>query len=131
MQVRPLLPLAALAGCSGVSPPQRNTAAIDIGVVADTAQGRVDRYAAMRPAPPHTIVVRYRCAGGSMMTVRFDRRADTAQLRIGAERPAMLVERRAVSGIWYRGEGYDLRGKGRDATVERPDERRIACRALA
>ncbi len=72
------------------------------------------------------VSARYRCADGTDVVARFDNNADTATLRIGQAR-ATFRSRRPASGIWYRGQGYELRSKGRNADLSRPGKPKTAC----
>ncbi len=78
------------------------------------------------PAPdaaalPATAEATYDCTpGGPMLMVRFDNRADTATVMLDG-RTIRLEGQRPASGIWYAGDGYELRGKGRQARFAMPD----------
>ncbi len=76
--------------------------------------------------PPAIVTARYRCADGTDVVARFDNVANTATFRIGTAR-AVLRGQRPASGIWYRGQGYELRGKGRNADLSRPGKPATAC----
>lgn len=78
-------------------------------------------------ALPATADARYRCIDGSRIAVHFDNRADTATVRAGGKTLAVLTGQRPASGIWYKGGGYELRGKGRDATFSKPHLPPLAC----
>lgn len=86
--------------------------------------------AAPPPAVPSVVTARYRCVDGSRMTVRFDNRADSAAIASAGRPVATLAGQRPASGIWYRGDGYDLRGKGDDATFSAPGKPPVACTAI-
>ena len=70
----------------------------------------------------------YRCDDGTRFTVRFD--ASAAQVQWPDGRRATLPQQRAASGMWYAGKGYELRGKGDDATWTEPQKPAISCRAV-
>jgi membrane-bound inhibitor of C-type lysozyme len=72
---------------------------------------------------------RYRCVDGSRINVRFDNGADTATVRSGGKVLAVLKGQRPASGIWYAARGYELRGKGQDATFTQPKMPPLACRS--
>lgn len=86
--------------------------------------------AARSPTPaagtPDVVSAHYRCADGARFVVRFDNQADTATVTIGGER-ATLSGQRPASGIWYRGGGYELRGKGAKADFSRPGKPTTTC----
>jgi membrane-bound inhibitor of C-type lysozyme len=75
------------------------------------------------------VTATYRCVDGSRINVRFDKGADTATLRSGGKLVAVLKGQRPASGIWYAARGYELRGKGQDATFTQPEMPPLACRA--
>lgn len=98
-----------------------------------SASGVRPRPGATSPTPtpspgtaPAIITARYRCTDGTDLVTRFDNDADTATLRIGTVR-AVLRDQLPASGIWYRGQGYELRGKGRNADLSRPGKPATAC----
>lgn len=77
----------------------------------------------------------YICADGRGFLARFDNVADRVTLfDVATSAPAggrrafaRLRGQRAASGIWYKGEGFELRGKGRQATLFRPDGHASDC----
>ena len=75
------------------------------------------------------VAARYRCIDGSRINVRFDARADTATVQSAGKVVAVLKGHRPASGIWYAARGYELRGKGRDATFTKPGLPPLACRS--
>ena len=70
----------------------------------------------------------YRCDNGTRFTVRFD--ANSALVQWADGRQATLPQQRAASGMWYAGNGYELRGKGNDATWLEPQAAATACKAF-
>lgn len=71
----------------------------------------------------------YSCADGSDFHIAFDNRAHTGTISgVGIE-SVMLVAQRTGSGIWYKGGGYTLRGKGNAADLTRPGKEQIRCTA--
>lgn len=76
---------------------------------------------------PPEVVAHYTCDNGPATIVRFDNRAATARLEPADAAPVVLAQQRAASGIWYVGEGWELRGKGRDATIRAPDGMTLTC----
>lgn len=112
------------------------TADID-GATAEQKSWRINS-AALKPRPaeasdaggrPATVTARYTCKGGFAFAATFDNRADTVTLIRGAKTLATLAQQRAASGIWYRGQGYELRGKGKAATLTRPNGNALDCAA--
>ncbi len=80
------------------------------------------------PDAPSTITARYRCDDKSAFTATFDNRRDTALLTL-RRRSVTLKGQRPASGIWYAGDGYELRGKGSSARLTRPGGTVITCSA--
>ena len=78
---------------------------------------------------PASRVARYRCGDGSLMLVRFDNAAGTADVELGGSLLGKLDGQRPGSGIWYTRGPIELRGKGREATLTRPDAPDLHCTA--
>ena len=78
---------------------------------------------------PNVVNARYRCVDGSRINVRFNNGADTATVQSGGKVIAVLKGQRPASGIWYAAPGYELRGKGKDATFTQPKMPPLACRS--
>jgi|GEM_PF-3166871 len=70
----------------------------------------------------------YRCDNGTKFTVRFD--ANSALVQWSDGRRATLPQQKAASGMWYAGKGYELRGKGDDATWTEPQAAPTECKAV-
>lgn len=93
---------------------------------------------AARPAgpgevePPRVATARYRCMDGGKIRVRFDNQSDVATVAREGEskRAVTLTGQKPASGIWYRKDGYELRGKGDAATFTRPGQPPIACTVI-
>ena len=78
---------------------------------------------------PATAAADYRCENGYAFHIAFDNRANTATVIVQGKHVAVLDAQRAGSGIWYKGAGYELRGKGDKADFTRPGGAAIACTA--
>lgn len=106
------------------------TGAID-GATAAQRSWRI-RDTALKPrpiaTPAETPTADYDC-GDLRFTVSFDNEADTATLALLDGAPAVLAGQRPASGIWYAGDGWELRGKGDEATLTRPGEPPVSCTA--
>ena len=70
----------------------------------------------------------YACEDGQRFTVRFEREAATVRLADG--RSVTLTQRRTASGIHYANDGYDLRGKGDEATWTAPGQTALQCKSV-
>lgn len=81
------------------------------------------------PTEDNRSVARYRCEGGVRLVARFDPDNGRVTVLRDGQRLARLQQRRAASGIWYRGGGYELRGKGREMTFTAPGAEPLSCTA--
>lgn len=97
-----------------------------------SASGVRPRPGEATPAPetPDRVTTRYRCDDGTAFTAVFDNRADTVTLRFGKGEEVRLPSERPASGIWYRSPRYELRGKGRNATLTRGRAMPVDCIAV-
>ena len=98
------------------------------------APGGNDQGAAPEPAAsgdtdidlsPVTLI--YRCDDKTVLTAVFDNRVGNLTLREGGKTLGVLDSQPAASGIWYAGDGMTLRGKGREASFERPGHAETNC----
>jgi len=78
---------------------------------------------------PPTATADYRCDDGYAFHIVFDNRANTGTVSTGGKTIARLDAQRTASGIWYKGDGYELRGKGNSADFSRPGAPPVACTA--
>lgn len=84
------------------------------------------------PAAPAIVTARYRCMDGGKIRVRFDNPRDLAAVTregVGGG-TVILAGQKPASGIWYKKDDYELRGKGDAATFTRPGQPPIACTAI-
>lgn len=104
------------------------TAAID-GATAEQRSWRI-RETALKPRPvatPSEASATYTCDGSPGFTVAFDNDADTATVTVAGQAPVVLAGQRPASGIWYAADGWELRGKGDDATLTLPGAQPVDC----
>lgn len=80
------------------------------------------------PPVPDKVTARYRCTDGTAFRATFDNVRDVATLVLPGD-TIRLDGQRPASGIWYAGQGHELRGKGDDATLKRPNAPTLTCRA--
>lgn len=81
------------------------------------------RDTALKPRPaaaPSGAAAVYSCDDALGFAVAFDNDANTAIVTMGERKPVTLAGQRPASGIWYAGEGWELRGKGDAVTLTRP-----------
>lgn len=85
----------------------------------------------IKPRPsagmPETAQADFACADGTRFHIRFDNTANTGALSISGRRVAMLDAQRTGSGIWYKADGYEWRGKGGKGTFTRPGHQAVSC----
>lgn len=104
------------------------------GATAEQRRWRI-RDSGLRPRPaeataaPAKAEASHRCAGSTRISVRFDNDAGTPTVSDSDGEVAVLEQQRAASGIWYKGDGHELRGKGRDADYSAPGRPPVACAA--
>jgi uncharacterized lipoprotein YbaY len=73
----------------------------------------------------------FACADGSRPSAAFSILGELAFLESDGGRPVALRAQPAASGFRYDGDGYSLRGKGREAVLRRPLGSDIHCQAAA
>ena len=80
-----------------------------------------------------TRVVRavYLCSNGEKLTVDFDNPRNMATVRNSNGLAVDLHQQTSASGIWYTTSGYELRGKGNEATWTASDRAKTNCRAIS
>lgn len=90
-----------------------------------------------------TASARYVCDDGAGFDIRFTQATrevmtgqrtvpttrDSAVLVLNGAAPANLEGQPVASGMHYKGDGYDFRGKGDDATLTSPDGTTRTCRS--
>jgi membrane-bound inhibitor of C-type lysozyme len=93
----------------------------------------------LKPAPgaagttastPGLVNARYRCMDGTKIAVRFDNVRDTAAVSRDGTVLATLAGQKPASGIWYKKGGFELRGKGDDATFSTPGQPPNPCTVI-
>ena len=72
----------------------------------------------------------YLCNNGERLSVDFDNPRRMATVRNSSGQAVDLWQKRAADGIWYRASGYELRGKGVQATWTAADREPTDCRAV-
>ncbi|NML06980.1 MliC family protein [Sphingomonas sp. G-3-2-10] len=82
------------------------------------------------PVEDNRSAARFRCMDGTKIAVRFDPDNGRATVARGGKTLAVLQQERAASGIWYKGQGHELRGKGYDMTFTQPNLPPLACTTI-
>ena len=70
----------------------------------------------------------YACDDGQRFTVLFE--SEAALVRLPDSNTVRLAQQRAASGMSYAAEGYELRGKGDDATWKTPGTAPVRCKSV-
>lgn len=126
-----LLAVAALSACG-----QRNddaAASTQPATPADTPTDTPAADAATTEAQPSTdpaaqVQTATLSCGEVTLRVTFTPEPDEARVEVGgAAAPVVLQSQRPASGIWYAGNGYELRGKGPEATWTAPNQAPLNC----
>lgn len=73
----------------------------------------------------------YLCSNGEKLTVDFDNPRKMATVRNSNGLAMDLHQQPSGSGIWYATSGYELRGKGNEATWKSGDRPQTTCRATS
>lgn len=87
--------------------------------------------AAAAPAQAQVNTVRYACNDGTQFGASFDLAADTLTLDFSGGFRLVLAPAPTGSGMRYTGGGFEFRGKGPEATLDRPGQPALACREIA
>ena len=123
--------LTALGACGGGRDemPTTGAEARERAVEARVARERTG--AEIQERMVHRIVrAEYACLNGERLSVTFDNPRQMATVRMIDGTAIDLRQERAASGIWYRADRYELRGRGAEATWTAPDRDPTSCRAL-
>ncbi len=69
----------------------------------------------------------FNCEDGGKLNLVFDHEKDAAVLRLPKGKTAMLPSLHPASGMWYSGDGYELRGAGDTLNYSAPDRPKTVC----
>ena len=73
------------------------------------------------------IPARFDCDDGGKLNLVFDHEKDAAVVRLPKGKTVSLPSQHPGSGMWYAGDGYELRGSGDTLTYSAPDRPRTRC----
>ena len=123
--------LATLAAC-GPKPREAPTSGDEVKERALDAQTARRRTGAEIQDRALNRVVRavYLCNNSERLSVDFDNPRQMATVRNSSGEAVDLFQERAADGIWYRASGYELRGKGVQATWTSSGREPTECRAV-
>ena len=73
------------------------------------------------------IPARLDCDDGSKLSLVFDHVKDAVILRLPKDQTVEVPSQHPGSGMWYGGNGYDLRGAGDTLNFTAPDRAQTLC----
>lgn len=119
-----------LAGCG--DPAETPTDGDAVRERAETAQTARRRTGAeVQERALHRVVrTVYLCNNGERLSVDFDNPRQMATVRNSNGEAVDLYQERAVTGLWYRASGHELRGEGVLATWTADGREPTQCRAV-
>ena len=132
LRAAPALVLTALLTACGQEPRQAPTDGDEVRARAIEAQTARRRTGAEVQDRALNSVVRavYLCNNSERLSVDFDNPRQMATVRNSSGEAVDLFQERAAEGIWYRASGYELRGKGVQATGTSDGREPTECRAV-
>ena len=128
----PAFIMTALIAACGPEPreaPTDGDAVRERAVEAQTARNRTGAEVQDR-ALNRVIRTVYLCNNSERLSVDFDNPRQMATVRNSSGEAVDLFQERAADGIWYRASGYELRGKGVQATWTADGREPTECRAV-
>ncbi|WP_313104502.1 MliC family protein, partial [Brevundimonas sp.] len=131
LRATPAFILTALVAACGPEPrkaPTDGDAVRERAVEAQTARKRTGAELQDR-ALNRVIRTVYLCNNSERLSVDFDNPRRMATVRNSSGEAVDLFQERAADGIWYRASGYELRGKGVQATWTADGREPTECRA--
>ena len=132
LRAAPAFILTALVAACGPEPreaPTDGDAVRERAVQAQTARKRTGAEVQDR-ALNRVIRTVYLCNNSERLSVDFDNPRQMATVRNSSGEAVDLFQERAADGIWYRASGYELRGKGVQATWTADSREPTECRAV-
>lgn len=132
LRAAPAFILTALVAACGPEPreaPTDGDAVRERAVEAQTARKRTGAELQDR-ALNRVIRTVYLCNNSERLSVDFDNPRRMATVRNSSGDAVDLFQERAADGIWYRASGYELRGKGVQATWTADGREPTECRAV-
>jgi membrane-bound inhibitor of C-type lysozyme len=127
-----LMLLSAVAACSNEpsrEAPVDGDALTGQAVAAETATAIRTGAEIQQEVMNSVVRAVYLCSNGERLTVDFDNPRAMATVRNSNGLAVDLHQKKAASGIWYTTGGYELRGKGNEATWQASDQAQTTCRA--
>jgi membrane-bound inhibitor of C-type lysozyme len=132
LRAAPAFILTALVAACGPEPREAPTDGDAVRARAVEAQTARKRTGAELQDRALNRVIRtvYLCNNSERLSVDFDNPRQMATVRNSSGEAVDLFQERAADGIWYRASGYELRGKGVQATWTADGREPTECRAV-
>jgi membrane-bound inhibitor of C-type lysozyme len=132
LRAAPAFILTALVAACGPEPREAPTDGDAVRARAVEAQTARKRTGAELQDRALNRVIRtvYLCNISERLSVDFDNPRQMATVRNSSGEAVDLFQERAADGIWYRASGYELRGKGVQATWTADGREPTECRAV-
>ena len=132
LRAAPAFILTALVAACGPEPRKAPTDGDAVRERAVEAQNARKRTGAELQDRALNRVIRtvYLCNNSERLSVDFDNPRRMATVRNSSGEAVDLFQERAADGIWYRASGYELRGKGVQATWTADGREPTECRAV-
>lgn len=73
------------------------------------------------------IPARFDCSDASKLELTFDHVKDAAVIRLPKDKMIELPSQHPASGMWYAGDGYELRGAGDTLNYTAPGRAQVMC----
>lgn len=121
--------LLTACGPDPAEAPTDGEAVRERAVEAQTARRRTGAEVQDR-ALNRVIRTQYLCNNGERLTVDFDNPRRMATVRNSTGQAVDLYQEQALSGLWYRASGYELRGEGVMAEWTSDGRQPTDCRAV-
>lgn len=83
--------------------------------------------AACETGPRTEIKARFDCDDGQRLSVVFDHKINAAVVEVAKGQDAVLPSRNPEAGIWYAGEGFELKGAGDTLNYSAPGRASTRC----
>ena len=105
-----------------IAPPKTTAVVIPPNTIADPLTPE-------QVASPERILTQsvFNCADKTSFTAQFKTR--DVNILSGKNKPIVLPQQMAASGFWYKNSHYELRGKGRTATLTIAGRKPVVCTA--
>ncbi len=73
------------------------------------------------------IPARFACDNGARLNLVFDHQKDAAVIKVDKQKTVELPSKHPDGGMWFIGEGYELRGAGDTLNYTTPGQEPVRC----